>query len=154
MRILIASLVVAGALAAPASSREVDRQEVAEVFASDVAQEQRLYCRDTRLFTLADGREVHACIDWRAQNRTRLVRSYAALEGPEVDADENLDLARTCFELAVASQNDPNRTEFDPDQFLAGAREHFALCARTNALQQSGEYSLNIYERGVWLGAN
>ena len=137
---------------APAAAREVDRQEVAEIFAADVPQERRIYCRDTQVFTLADGREMRSCVDWRAQNRTRVARSYAALNGPETDSDENLDLARTCFELAVASQNDPYRDAFDADLFLAGARSHFSLCARSRGLQRSDEYSLRIYETAVWLG--
>ena len=152
MHNLLISLALAGALAAPVAAREVERQEVAEAFAEDVAQEQRLYCRDTQLFTLADGREMRACTDWRAQNRTRVIRSYAALDGPEVDADANLDLARSCFELAVASQNDPYRDAFNEEFFLAGARAHFGLCARARGLQRADEYSLRIYETGVWLG--
>ena len=139
-------------LVSPASAREVERQEVHEAFVEDVPQERRLYCRDTQVFTLADGREMRACVDWRAQNRTRVARSYAALDGPETDNDANLDLARTCFDLAVASQNDPYRDAFDEELFLAGARSHFSLCARSRGLQRSGEYSLRIYETAVWLG--
>ena len=151
-QVVIAGFLGAVTLASPAQAREVDRAEVAEVFNDDVAQERRLYCRDTQTFTLADGTETRSCVDWRAQVRTRLIRSYAALDGPEVDADANLDLARDCFDLAIASQNDPYRTEFNEDLFLAGARAHFGLCARARGLQRSDEYSLRIYETGVWLG--
>ena len=152
MRNALSACLLAALLAAPASAREVERQEVAEAFVEDVPQERRLYCRDTRVFILADGREMRSCIDWRAQNRTRVARSYAALDGPETDTDANLDLARTCFELAVASQNDPYRDAFDEDLFLAGARSHFSLCARSRGLQRTSEYSLRIYETAVWLG--
>lgn len=141
-----------GVLAVPADARQVDQQEVAEVFATDVPQEKRLYCQDTRLFTLADGTEYRACIDWRAQNRTRLLRTYAALHGPDTDVDANLDLARTCFALAVASQNDPYRKAFDQDAFLDAARKHFAACAASRNLQRTDEYSLRLYDTGVWLG--
>lgn len=137
---------------APAHAREVDRQEIAESFATDVPQEQRLYCRDTQLFTLADGTQYRACVDWRAQNRTRVIRSYAVLDGPETDADANLDQARDCFDLAVASQNDPYREIFDESLFLNGARQQFAFCAASRGLQRADEYSLRIYETGVWLG--
>ncbi|BDI61455.1 hypothetical protein [Qipengyuania nanhaisediminis] len=152
MRNALSACLLAALLAAPVSAREVERQEVAEAFAEDVPQERRLYCRDTQVVTLADGREMRACIDWRAQNRTRVVRTYAALDGPETDQDANLDLARACFEIAVASQNDPYRTAFDADLFLAGARSHFDLCSRARGLARSGEYSLRLYETGVWLG--
>jgi len=121
MRSLLVSFTLIALTATPAAAREVDRAEVAERFADDVPQEQRLYCRDTQVFTLADGVEYRACVDWRAQNRTRVIRSYAALDGPEVDADANLDLARTCFDLAVASQNDPYREAFNEELF----RIHF-----------------------------
>ena len=136
----------------PGAAREVDRQEVAERFAPDVAQEQRIYCRDTQVFALADGTEFRACMDWRAQNRTRVIRSYAALDGPETDTDENLDLARQCFDLSIATQNDPYRDTFDEDAFLTGARTQFATCAATSDLLRTEEYSLRIYETGVWLG--
>ncbi len=152
MRSLIAPMALFVMIASPISAREVDRAEVAEVFNPEVEQERRVYCRDTQVFTLADGTETRACVDWRAQVRTRLIRSYAALDGPEVDADANLDLARTCFDLAVASQNDPYRTELNEELFLAGARAHFGLCARARGLGRAGEYSLRIYETGVWLG--
>ncbi|RGP40960.1 hypothetical protein BPTFM16_01255 [Altererythrobacter insulae] len=137
---------------APASAREVDRQEVAEVFAADVPQERRVYCRDTQVFTLTDGTEYRACVDWRAQNRTRLIRTYAALDGPDEDIDANLAIARDCFDLAVASQNDPYRKAFDGDTFLAGARAQFALCARNRNLQRTDKYSLRVYETAVWTG--
>lgn len=136
----------------PGAAREVDRQEVAERFAPDVAQEQRIYCRDTQVFALADGTEFRACVDWRAQNRTRVIRSYAALDGPETDTDANLELARDCFDLAIARQNDPYRKAFDEDTFLTGARTHFATCAAAYNLLRTDEYSLRIYETGVWLG--
>ncbi|MBV7266750.1 hypothetical protein [Erythrobacter ani] len=152
MRTPLAFLALAALFTAPAAAREVDRQEVAEVFATDVPQERRLYCRDTQVFTLADGREYRACVDWRAQNRTRVVRTYAALDGPETDVDANLDLARACFDIAVASQNDPHRDSFDENAFLAGARAHFELCARSRNLERRGEYSLRIYDNAVWLG--
>ena len=137
---------------APAAAREVDRQEVAEIFAADVPQERRIYCRDTQVFTLADGSQYRACIDWRAQNRTRLIRTYAALDGPDEDIDANLAIARDCFDLAVASQNDPYRQAFDEDAFLAGARAQFAACARARNLQRIDQYSLSVYETGVWVG--
>ena len=136
----------------PGAAREVDRQEVAEHFAPDVAQEQRIYCRDTQLFTLADGTQYRACVNWRAQNRTRVIRSYAVLDGPETDADANLDGARDCFDLAVASQNDPYRNSFDEGLFLNGARQQFELCATSRGLQRADEYSLRIHDTGVWLG--
>ncbi|TRD12350.1 hypothetical protein FGU71_11055 [Erythrobacter insulae] len=139
-------------LCAPVSAREIDRAEIAEDFAPDVPQEQRVYCMDTRMFTLADGTEYRACTNWRAQVRTRLIRTYAALDGPEIDSDANIDLARTCFDLAIASQNDPYRTTFNDDTFLAGARSHFTLCATNRAMQRTDEYSLKVYDRGVWLG--
>ncbi len=139
-------------MASPATAREVDRQEVAEVFAADVAQERRIYCRDTQVFTLADGTEYRACVDWRAQNRTRLVRTYAALDGPDEDIDANLRVARDCFDIAVASQNDPYRENFDERAFLAGARAQFALCATSRNLQRADKYSISVYETGVWTG--
>ena len=148
----LATFLLIASLGVQASAREVDRQEVAERFDHDVPQEQRLYCSDTQMFTLADAVEYRACVNWRAQNRTRVVRSYAALDGPEVDSDTNLDIARDCFDLAIASQNDPYRTAFDEDRMLAGARVQFANCARLRGLQRSNEYSLRIYETGVWLG--
>ena len=154
MRSVFAFLAATAILAAPASAREVDRAEIAEDFARDVPQEQRVYCSDTQVFTLADGTEYRACVNWRAQNRTRLIRIYAALDGPENDTPENLAAARDCFDLAVASQNDPERTFFDEDLFLAGARQHFALCASTRTLQRTDEYSLKVYDRGVWLGGS
>ena len=106
------------------------------------------------MFTLADGTEYRACTNWRAQVRTRLIRIYAALDGPEEDTDQNIDLARQCFELAVASQNDPYREAFNQDAFLNGARQHFAMCARNTALQNADSYSLKVYDRGVWLGGS
>ena len=148
----LATFLLIASLGVQASAREVDRQEVAERFDPEIDQEQRLYCRDTQLFTLANGSEYRACVDWRAQNRTRVIRSYAALDGPEVDADPNLDIARDCFDLAIASQNDPYRKQFDDRAFLAGAREQFTYCAGLRSLQRSNEYSLRIYETGVWLG--
>nr|WP_298928759.1 hypothetical protein [uncultured Erythrobacter sp.] len=150
--VVAATVGVVCAVATPASAREVDRQEVAERFAEDVQQEQRLYCRDTQMFTLSDGTRHRACVDWRAQNRTRVIRSYAALNGPEVDADANLDAARECFDLAVASMNDPYRQAFDQDAFLAGARAQFGACAVARNLQRTSEYTLRVYETGVWLG--
>ncbi len=154
MRAILASIALTALLTTPAAAREVDRQEVAEDFARDVASERRVYCSDTKLFTLADGTEYRACTNWRAQVRTRLIRIYAALDGPETDAPENLALARDCFELAVASQNDPERASFNEDNFLNGARHHFALCANASALQRADEYSLQVYDRGVWLGGS
>ena len=79
----LATFLLIASLGVQASAREVDRQEVAERFDHDVPQEQRLYCSDTQMFTLADAVEYRACVNWRAQNRTRVVRSYAALDGPE-----------------------------------------------------------------------
>lgn len=140
------------AFAAPAAAREVDRQEVAEEFAPGVPQERRLYCRDTEMFTLADGTEYRACVDWRAQNRTRVVRSYAALDGPDEDSDASLSKARDCFNLAIASQNDPSRDSFDKGRFLAGAKAAFAACANIRQLLRINEYSLRIYDTRVWIG--
>lgn len=154
MRAPLAPLLLAALLAAPAAAREVDRAEIAEDFAREVPQEQRVYCSDTQVVILADGREFRTCTNWRAQVRTRLVRIYAALDGPEEDSDENLALARECFDLAVASQNDPTRKSFDQDVFLAGARQHFALCANTRALQRADQYTMSTYDRGVWLGGS
>ena len=154
MRTTLSSLALIVLLTGPATAREVDRAEIAEDFARDVPQEQRVYCSDTQVFTLADGTEHRACVNWRAQNRTRLIRIYAALDGPENDTAENLALARDCFDLAVASQNDPERASFNEDTFLAGARQHFTLCASTRVLQRADEYSLKVYDRGVWLGGS
>lgn len=154
MRKLIALLAAAGALAAPAAAREVDRAEIAEDFAPGVPQERRVYCSDTVVVTLADGRDFRTCVNWRAQVRTRLLRIYAALDGPNEDTDENLALARECFDLAVASQNDPERKSFNKDAFLDGARQHFALCATTHQLQRANQYTMSIYDRGVWLGGS
>jgi hypothetical protein len=137
---------------APATAREVDRQEVDEQFAPHSPQERRLYCRDTREFTLIDGTKYRACVDWRAQVRTRVIRTYAALDGPNEDSDENLGVARDCFDLAIASQNDPYRQSFLKDPFLAGAREQFAACASLRNLQRAEQYSLRINETRVWLG--
>jgi len=148
----LAYLVVAGVLCTPAAAREVDRQEVAEAFAADAPQEKRIYCRDTKVFTLVAGTEYRACVDWRAQVRTRLIRAYAALDGPDEDVDANLNIARECFDLAVASQNDPYRAAFNEDIFLAGARAQFAACTSKFNLQRANKYSLNVYETGVWLG--
>ncbi|APE28358.1 hypothetical protein [Aurantiacibacter gangjinensis] len=150
----LAALAGMAIVAAPASAIEVDRQEVAERFAEGVEQQRRVYCRDTRLFTLTDGTERRACIDWRAQNRTRLIRTYASLDGPENDAAANLDIARDCFDTAVASANDPYRERFDESAFLAAARTEFARCVRTRNLQQADQYSLSVYETGVWLGGS
>lgn len=152
MRASFASLALAALLTAPLAAREVDRQEVDEIFAADVPQERKLYCRDTQVFTMPNGTEVRACLDWRAQNRTRLIRTYAALDGPDEDIDQNLDLARDCFDLAVASQNDPYRERFDEDAFLKGAREQFRYCAELRGLQRANQYKLRIYETGVWVG--
>ena len=143
---------LAAVLAAPASAREVDRAEIAEAFAPNVAPERRVYCADTQVFKLADGTEYRACVNWRAQSRSRLIRTYAALDGPDADTDANLAIARACFDLAVASQNDPYRTAFDANTFADGARAQFALCAKTRAMTRTDEYSLRVYERGVWLG--
>ena len=150
----LAFLAVLGCLSAPAAALEVDRQEVAERFADGVEQQRRVYCRDTRLITLTDGTEYRACVDWRAQNRTRLIRTYASLDGPEGDVDANLDIARDCFDIAVASANDPYRERFDESTFLAAARAEFAHCTRARNLQQADQYSLSVYETGVWLGGS
>lgn len=152
MRVISIIIATTSCLASPAAAREVDRQEVAEFFAADVPQERRVYCRDTQVFTLADGSQYRACIDWRAQNRTRLIRTYAALDGPDEDIDANLAIARDCFDLAVASQNDPYRETFDEKAFLTGARAQFALCATNRNLQRSNRYSMSVYETGVWIG--
>lgn len=154
MRPAIALLAATVLHSVPVAAREVDRAEIAENFAEGVPQEQRVYCSDTQMFALADGTEMRACTNWRAQVRTRLIRIYAALDGPEEDTDANLALARECFDLAVASQNDPARAVFDQDRFLAGARQHFAMCANTRTLQHTDQYSLSIYDRGVWLGGS
>ncbi|QFT78238.1 hypothetical protein FIU90_11875 [Erythrobacter sp. THAF29] len=151
---LIAAAVIGALPAAPASAREIDRAEIAEDFAEGVASERKVYCSDTSVMTLADGTEYRACVNWRAQVRTRLVRVYAALDGPEEDADANIDKARDCFDIAVASQNDPYRKTFDQDAFLAGARQHFAACAANTALQKPDQYRLKVYDRGVWLGGS
>lgn len=150
--ILAAIGVVSTPAFSPLGAREVDRQEVAEVFALDAPQERRIYCRDTKMFTLDDGTEYRACVDWRAQNRTRLIRTYAALDGPDEDIDQNLAIALDCFDLAVASQNDPDRETFDDKPFLAGTRQHFALCAQARELQRTNQYKISVYETGVWVG--
>ena len=142
------------ATTAPLSAREVERQEVAERFDTEAAQERQIFCRDTKVFTLSDGSEYRACVNWRAQNRTRVIRTYAALDGPEEDSDENLDLARECFEMAVASQNDPYRTTFVKSAFIAGAQIQFGVCARDRKLKLAEDYSLRTYETGVWLGGS
>jgi hypothetical protein len=154
LRSWIAFLAAAVALAAPAQAREVDRQEIAEEFAAGVQQQQRVYCADTQMFTLSDGTEFRACVDWRAQNRTRLVRTYAALDGPEADADANLGIARDCFDVAVASGNDPYREALNERAFLVRARAEFARCATNRNLQQAAQYSLRVYDIGVWLGGS
>lgn len=136
----------------PAAAREVHRAEIGEDFAPNVAPERRVYCSDTQVVTLADGTEYRACVNWRAQSKSRLIRTYAALEGPDSDTDANVEIARACFDLAVASQNDPYRTAFDVNTFVDGARAHFSLSAKTRAMMRTNEYSLRVYERGVWLG--
>lgn len=82
------------------------------------------------------------------------MRTYAGLEGPETDSPENLAIARDCFDLAVASQNDPERVTFDQDRFLAGARQQFAQCAAARPFASADQYSLTLYDRGVWLGGS
>ena len=157
MRKLIAST-VAGALVAglaPAAvAQQVDRQEIAEAFDTETPRETYSYCQDTRLFTIADGSEYRACVDWRAQTRTRLIRTYAVLDGPTGDADANLAIARDCFDIAVASQNDPYRDVFDADAFLSGARAVFRDCARTRGLRRGDIYTLSIANVGVWSGGS
>lgn len=139
---------------APASAREVDRQEVAEVFDAQTPRESYTYCADTQLFTMADGTEYRACVDWRAQTRTRLIRTYAILEGPDVDSEANLDLARDCFDIAVAAQNDPYRERFDRDRFLSQARAAFATCNTERGLQRPSTYKLNLKDTPVWTGGS
>ena len=139
-------------LAAPLSAREIDRQEVDEQFASDVPVERKLYCRDTKPYTMPNGTQITACTDWRAQNRTRLVRTYAVLDGPETDIDRNLATARECFEMAVASQNDPYRESFDADLFLKAAKEQFTYCASILGLQRTNQYTIKLKTAGVWVG--
>lgn len=138
--------------AAPLSAREVDRQEVDEQFAADVPVERQLYCGDTQIFTMPNGAEVTACINWKAQSRTRLVRTYAILDGPETDVDRNLATARECFAMAVASQNDPYRTAFDGDRFLKATQEQFKYCASILGLQRTGQYEIKLKTTGVWVG--
>ncbi|NNK46392.1 MAG: hypothetical protein HKP43_07195 [Altererythrobacter sp.] len=152
MRKALAFLPVLAVGVVPAAAREVDRAEIAEAFAPNVAPERRVYCADTQMMTLADGAEYRACVNWRAQSRSRLIRTYAALDGPDSDTDANLEVARACFDLAVASQNDPYRTTFDANTFIDGARAHFTLCATNRAMLRTNDYSLRVYERGVWLG--
>lgn len=147
-------VVMAGVLWTPASAREVDRQEVAEIFDAQTPRESYAYCRDTQLFTMTDGSEHRACVDWRAQTRTRLIRTYAILDGPDVDSDANLDMARDCFDIAVAGQNDPYRDRFDRDRFLANARAAFSQCAITRNLQRAKTYSLNLKDTAVWTGGS
>ena len=152
---LIATTAVACTLlAAPTSAREVDRQEVAERFDEQTPRESYTYCADTQLFTLADGTQYRACVDWRAQTRTRLVRTYAILDGPDADTDENLDLARDCFDIAVASRNDPYRKLFDRDRFLAEARAAFAQCNLSRSLQRANTYNLDLKDTAVWTGGS
>ena len=74
------------------------------------------------------------------------------LTARKTDTDANLEIARNCFDLAVASQNDPYRTAFDANTFLDGARAHFALCVEARAMEHTDQYEIRIYERGVWLG--
>ncbi len=136
----------------PVAAREVDRAKIAEAFAPNVAPERRVYCSDTQVVTLADGSDYHVYVNWRAQCKSRLIRTYAALEGPDSDTDANVEIARAGFDLAVASQNDPYRTAFDANTFVDGARAHFGLRAKTRAMMRTNEYSLCVYERGVWLG--
>ena len=138
--------------AAPLSAREVDRQEVDEQFAADVPVERKLYCGDTQIFTMPNGVEVTACINWKAQSRTRLARTYAILEGPETDVDRNLATARECFAMAVASQNDPYRNAFNGDLFLKAAKEQFKYCAGILGLQRAGQYEVKLKTTGVWVG--
>jgi hypothetical protein len=151
---LSASLLLISLVSPQVSAREVDRAEVAEDFARDVPQEQRVFCSDTQIVTLTDGTQRRACMNWRAENKTRLMRLYASLEGPETDSPENLAIARDCFDLAVASQNDPDRISFDQDRFLAGARQQFAQCAAARPFASADQYSLTLYDRGVWLGGS
>lgn len=154
LRKLFASLLAISLISPQVSAREVDRAEIAEDFASDVPQEQRVFCSDTQIVTLTDGTQRRACMNWRAENRTRLIRLYASLEGPETDTPENLAIARDCFDLAVASQNDPDRVTFDQDRFLTGARQQFAQCTAARPFASADQYSLALYDRGVWLGGS
>jgi hypothetical protein len=150
----IAIIATTACQASTLAAREVDRAELAENFVEDVPQEKKVFCRDTQVFTLTDGSEVRACVDWRAQVRTRLLRTYAALDGPETDNGDNLTIARECFDLAVAAANDPLRTSFDENLILAKANAEFSACARARNLLRRGSYSLRIYRRGVWLGGS
>ncbi|MEP2736095.1 MAG: hypothetical protein ABJP34_07325 [Erythrobacter sp.] len=136
----------------PASAREVDRQEVDEQFMQHLPQERKLYCLETKAFTMTDGSERSACVNWRAQVRTRSVRTYAALNGPEEDSSENIGVAKNCFALAVASQNAPDRATFNKDSFLAGARTEFAASALANAMQNTDAYRIRTYRKRFWLG--
>ncbi|MDA0820742.1 MAG: hypothetical protein O3C52_00735 [Proteobacteria bacterium] len=61
--------------ALPAAAREVDRAEITEAFAPNVAPERRVYCSDTQMETLADGSEYRACVNWRAQSKSCLIRT-------------------------------------------------------------------------------
>jgi len=154
LRKRIASLCLVNLVSAPLCAREVDRAEVAEEFARDVPQEQRVFCSDTQMITLTDGTQRRACTNWRAENKSRVIRLYASLVGPETDSVESLAIARDCFDLAVASQNDPDRVNFDKGQFLAGARQQFAQCAAAHPFASADQYSLTLYDRGVWLGGS
>ena len=127
---------------------------MAEAFDPNTPRESYTYCSDTQLFTMADGTEYRACVDWRAQTRTKLIRTYAILEGPDIDSDANLGLARDCFDIAVAGQNDPYRERFDRDRFLAGARAAFAQCNAARQLQRPNSYKLNLKDTPVWTGGS
>jgi len=83
----------------PAAAREVHRAEIAEAFDPTVAPERRVYCSDTQVVTLVDGTEYRACVNWRAQSKSRLIRTYAALEGPDSDTDANVEIARACVSI-------------------------------------------------------
>ena len=154
LRKAAAPLLAMAALSTPAMAQQVDRQEIAEAFDTEVPRETYAYCQDTQLFTMADGSEYRACVDWRAQTRTRLIRTYAVLDGPPGDSDANLAAARDCFDIAVASQNDPYREAFDADRFLAGARSVFRDCATRRGLARGDTYTLSISNVGVWSGGS
>ena len=144
-RLCLPALLLAAACAAPAQAREIDRQEIGEVFADENAPERRVYCRDTRLFTLSTNEEVRACINWRAQQRSMVRRTYAVLDGPDLDTAARLRIVRDCFDIAVAAGQKDEAGVDQPD-FLDVTRAEFNACLAAQSVAEPANYTIRTIQ--------
>ncbi|MGB7407628.1 MAG: hypothetical protein WA908_03920 [Pontixanthobacter sp.] len=154
LRTISLAAVVTTAIAlpiAPASAKEIERQQIGQFAATDRAPRTRTECIDRESVVLASGEKSRLCTEWRTEAQIYYRRSYLVLDGPAKSPKADRRPVEACMQQAAAAAQ-TDRAEEGTARLLPSARLAFTQCLARAKVGNPVDFTLTIDERADWSG--